>query len=80
MHLVTEEVDGGPIVIQKPCPVLPDDTPETLKGRVQPLEGIAFIEAISQYVAKGSFVGASLNADTLTYKVKSCCIVMSSAV
>jgi len=26
IHQVTEEVDGGPIVLQKHCPVLPGDT------------------------------------------------------
>src|SRR5436190_704476 len=36
VHLVTEVVDGGPIVLQKQCPVFPEnDTPETLKSRVQ---------------------------------------------
>lgn len=47
VHYVTEEVDAGPILIQKKCPVLPHDTVETLKNRVQKLEGEALIEAIS---------------------------------
>lgn len=38
IHLVTQEVDRGPILLQKTCPVLPGDTPETLKARVQELE------------------------------------------
>lgn len=46
VHIVTPEVDAGPIVIQKTCPVLPSDTPDTLKLRVQGLEGLALIEAI----------------------------------
>ena len=33
-HLVTGEVDGGPILLQKAVYVLPDDTPETLQKRV----------------------------------------------
>lgn len=33
-HLVTGEVDGGPILLQKAVDVLPDDTPETLQKRV----------------------------------------------
>ena len=33
-HLVTGEVDGGPILLQKAVSVLPDDTPETLQKRV----------------------------------------------
>jgi phosphoribosylglycinamide formyltransferase-1 len=46
IHQVTEEVDGGPIVLQKRCPVLPDDTAETLKDRVQALEQAAFVEVL----------------------------------
>ncbi|MBI3336153.1 phosphoribosylglycinamide formyltransferase [Candidatus Peregrinibacteria bacterium] len=38
IHMVTEQVDEGPILLQKKCPVLPDDTPETLQKRVQELE------------------------------------------
>ena len=49
VHMVTEEVDAGPVVVQKKCRVLADDTPETLKARVQALEGEALIEAISQH-------------------------------
>lgn len=46
IHQVTEEVDGGPIVLQKRCPVLPGDTPERLKDRVQALEQAAFVEVL----------------------------------
>jgi len=49
IHLVTKEVDGGPILIQKSCPVLHNDTVETLKERVQKLEGEAFIEVINNW-------------------------------
>jgi hypothetical protein len=38
IHLMDEGVDTGPILVQKTCPVLPGDTPETLKARVQELE------------------------------------------
>jgi phosphoribosylglycinamide formyltransferase-1 len=48
VHYVTEEVDAGPIVLQKRCPVFATDTPETLKQRVQQLEGDALIAAINQ--------------------------------
>lgn len=47
VHYVTEDVDAGPILIQKKCPVLPDDTIETLKTKVQQLEGSALLEAIT---------------------------------
>jgi formyltetrahydrofolate-dependent phosphoribosylglycinamide formyltransferase len=46
IHFVTDEVDGGPILIQKKCNVDSTDTVETLKTKVQKLEGEAFIESI----------------------------------
>jgi len=49
IHLVTAEVDCGPIIIQKKCSVEPNDTPDTLKTKVQKLEGEAFIEVIDRY-------------------------------
>jgi phosphoribosylamine--glycine ligase len=52
VHIVTEEVDAGPILVQKECDVLPGDTVETLKQRVQILEGDALIEAIQLLVDK----------------------------
>tara|TARA_B110000438_G_C15792842_1_gene641521 strand:- start:1271 stop:1837 length:567 start_codon:yes stop_codon:yes gene_type:complete len=47
IHFVTEKVDSGPILIQKKCLVKKGDTVETLKKRVQLLEGEAFVEAIN---------------------------------
>ena len=47
IHFVTEEIDGGPILVQKSCQVDPNDNVETLKQKVQALEGEAFIEAIN---------------------------------
>ena len=47
IHFVTEEVDSGPILVQKSCKVDPNDDIDTLKKRVQALEGQAFIEAIN---------------------------------
>ncbi|MEM0965757.1 MAG: phosphoribosylglycinamide formyltransferase [Verrucomicrobiota bacterium] len=44
IHLAEEEVDAGRVILQKKCPVAPDDTPETLKAKVQKLEGRAFVE------------------------------------
>ncbi len=49
VHLVTEQVDEGPILLQKRCEVREEDTPQTLKDRVQKLEGKALIEIIEQY-------------------------------
>jgi phosphoribosylglycinamide formyltransferase-1 len=47
VHSVTEEVDRGPILLQKQCSVEPNDTVETLKAKVQLLEGLALIEVIN---------------------------------
>ena len=49
VHFVTEEVDGGPIVYQAECEVKAEDTAESLKARVQALEGVSFIAAIEQF-------------------------------
>jgi phosphoribosylglycinamide formyltransferase-1 len=55
IHFVTAEVDDGPILIQKKCNVEPDETVDTLKTKVQKLEGVAFIEAI-QLIQNNSYV------------------------
>ena len=34
VHLVTSELDAGPIVLQAAVPVRHDDTPETLSARI----------------------------------------------
>ena len=34
VHFVSEECDGGPIILQKAVPVEEDDTPETLQRRI----------------------------------------------
>lgn len=53
IHYVEEGVDTGEIILQKTCPVLSNDTPETLKERVQSLEKKWYPEIIRQLVAKG---------------------------
>ena len=55
IHFVTDEVDGGPILIQKKCNIEPNETVDTLKTKVQHLEGTAFIEAI-QLIQNNSYV------------------------
>jgi phosphoribosylglycinamide formyltransferase-1 len=52
VHLVTEIVDGGKILVQKQCEILENDTAETLKAKVQALEGPALIEAITLFQPK----------------------------
>jgi phosphoribosylglycinamide formyltransferase-1 len=38
VHLVTEDLDAGPILAQARVPVFPTDTPETLAERLRPVE------------------------------------------
>jgi phosphoribosylglycinamide formyltransferase-1 len=51
IHQVTEDVDAGPIVLQKRCAVLLGDTADTLKDRVQALEQTAFVEVLKGWGA-----------------------------
>lgn len=46
VHLVTAELDDGPIVVQRTVPVMADDTPETLSARVLVEEHRAYVEAV----------------------------------
>ena len=46
MHLVTGELDGGPIVMQSAVPVLDDDTAETLSARILIEEHRIYPEAV----------------------------------
>ena len=52
IHFVTEELDGGPILIQKKYNITNGETAETLKTKIQELEGIAFVEAINKLSKK----------------------------
>ena len=46
VHLVTSELDAGPIVLQSAVPVLEDDTVETLSSRILAEEHRIYPEAI----------------------------------
>jgi phosphoribosylamine--glycine ligase/phosphoribosylglycinamide formyltransferase/phosphoribosylformylglycinamidine cyclo-ligase/phosphoribosylamine--glycine ligase/phosphoribosylformylglycinamidine cyclo-ligase len=51
IHFVFEEVDAGPIVLQRRCTVhYPTETPESLKAKVQALEGDALVEALQMFL------------------------------
>jgi len=55
LHAVTAEVDAGPILIQESCPVIPEDSPETLKEKVQNLEKqvlLRFLAEPDRYLPK----------------------------
>ena len=78
IHEVTQDVDGGPIVVQKTVSVSKDDTAESLKAKVQPLEGPAFVEAIEKFM-KGKVIsyadaGVSIDAgNNLVEMIKPYC-------
>ena len=46
VHFVDNTYDTGPIILQRSCPVLDIDTPESLAHRVFEEEKIAYPEAI----------------------------------
>lgn len=46
VHLVTEEYDQGPIVLQQPVPVYAKDTPEDLAARIREVEHRLYPEAL----------------------------------
>lgn len=53
VHLVTPELDAGPIIRQAVVPVLDDDTVETLSARILEQEHRIYPEAIAEMVAGG---------------------------
>ena len=48
IHYVTEQVDAGQIIMQKRCQIEKNETVETLKSKVQQLEGEAFVQVINK--------------------------------
>jgi phosphoribosylglycinamide formyltransferase-1 len=46
-HLVSLEMDSGPILIQAAVPVMPDDTPQKLHSRIQLQEHRILPQAIA---------------------------------
>jgi phosphoribosylglycinamide formyltransferase-1 len=55
VHLVTDDLDNGPIVVQRPVPVLEDDTVESLSARIVAEEHRALPEAVRLW-AEGRLV------------------------
>jgi phosphoribosylglycinamide formyltransferase-1 len=53
VHLVTAELDGGPIVVQRAVPVMPGDTAETLAARILEQEHRAYPEAVQMVLDGG---------------------------
>jgi phosphoribosylglycinamide formyltransferase-1 len=49
VHFVTEQLDGGPVVLQAEVPVLPGDSEKTLSARVQQGEHRIYPQAIDWF-------------------------------
>ena len=54
VHLVTADLDGGPILVQRAVPVLPGDTPESLSARILAEEHRAYPAAV-QLILNGGW-------------------------
>ena len=52
VHEVTSDLDAGPILVQRPVPILPGDTAETLLARIHQAEYEILPEAIRMMEAK----------------------------
>lgn len=46
VHFVDEDLDNGPIILQKAVDVIDDDTAETLSARILEQEHLAYVEAV----------------------------------
>ncbi|HWB28522.1 MAG TPA: phosphoribosylglycinamide formyltransferase [Chitinophagaceae bacterium] len=52
IHVVDELYDHGHHIFQAICPVLPDDTPETLANRIHKLEHASYPRVIEEFIGK----------------------------
>jgi phosphoribosylglycinamide formyltransferase-1 len=52
VHLVTAELDGGPVLLQSEVPVLAGDTPETLAARVLKEEHRIYPQALAMLAGR----------------------------
>ncbi len=52
IHYVNDHYDEGQILFQARCPVLPEDTPETLAQRIHQLEYRHYPEVIEQLISR----------------------------
>ena len=62
MHLVDDQYDHGPIILQRTCPVLPDDDEHSLADRVFAQELLAYPEAILNFMNDNEFTKSSRNS------------------
>jgi phosphoribosylglycinamide formyltransferase-1 len=51
VHFVDEAVDGGVLIVQRACEVLPTDTEESLSGRILAEEHLAYVEGLRRVLS-----------------------------
>ncbi|HDZ56240.1 MAG TPA: phosphoribosylglycinamide formyltransferase [Pseudomonas xinjiangensis] len=51
VHFVTEELDGGPLIVQAPVPIVSGDTSATLAARVQQSEHLLYPQAMNWFAS-----------------------------
>lgn len=51
VHFVTEELDGGPVILQARVPILPQDTETSLQQRVQTVEHKIYPQVVDWFIA-----------------------------
>jgi phosphoribosylglycinamide formyltransferase-1 len=54
VHFVDEDLDAGPVILQRTVPVLEGDTVETLSARILEQEHPAYVEAVRKIVSERS--------------------------
>jgi phosphoribosylglycinamide formyltransferase 1 len=54
VHFVDENLDAGPIIVQRTVPVRDDDDPSTLAARILDEEHVAYVEALKK-LASGPY-------------------------
>lgn len=68
VHFVTPQLDGGPVILQARVPIEPDDTPETLAGRVLSSEHVILPMAL-EWACSG-YVQLKNNVCFLDHKIR----------
>src|SRR5690606_35648272 len=73
VHVVTAELDGGPLLGQVPVRILPDDTSESLAARVLMAEYQLYPRMLAEYVSR------PYRADWLVGRVRELALALPEA-
>lgn len=52
VHFVTEQMDAGPILGQRKCPILPGDTEDSLSQRLLPIEHDLYVHVLAELAVR----------------------------